>query len=81
MMDAAAPGKDEQPYSVYLDAQTATLERMASGEIGWPMCQYLRPSTNLRCTSQRVEAFQQSIEHHRWNAQTRVIFIELAEFV
>jgi hypothetical protein len=32
-------------------------------------------------TSQRFEPLQLGIEHHRWNAQPRVNFIELAQFV
>ena len=32
-------------------------------------------------TSQRFGPLQQGIEHNRWNAQTRVNFIELAQFV
>jgi len=31
-------------------------------------------------TSQRFGPLQQGIEHHRWNAQVRIIFIELAQF-
>jgi hypothetical protein len=50
MMDGAAPGKGEQCYGVHLDAETATLERMASGEIGWPICQ---------CASDRGFVFDQ----------------------
>ena len=31
--------------------------------------------------SQRFGPLQLGIEHHRWNAQPRVVFIELAQFV
>ena len=31
-------------------------------------------------TSQCFGPLQQGIEHHRWNAQVRIIFIELAQF-
>jgi hypothetical protein len=32
-------------------------------------------------TSQRFGPLQLGIEHHRWNAQPRVVFIELTQFV
>jgi hypothetical protein len=40
-----------------------------------------RETFQRELSSQRFGPLQLGIEHHRWNAQTRVVFIELAQFV